>query len=155
MSDATASQPPGHVIIGGFGIPGRFVAELLDYHSLPYKVIELNASMADRVAPNTVEMIVGDMRDEAVLRKAGIETATMVAITVPSEDAVTEIVQTVRRLRPDVQILVRCAYTSTGMKAQKAGANHVVVAEQLVAREFFRLIETAITHNPVHTPSTS
>jgi hypothetical protein len=41
------------------------------------------------------------------------------------------------------------------MKAQKAGANHVVVAEQLVAREFFRLIETAITHNPVHTPSTS
>jgi CPA2 family monovalent cation:H+ antiporter-2 len=153
MSDTTAPQP-GHVIIGGFGIPGRFVAELLDFHSLPYKVIELNATTANRCAPG-VEMVVGDMRDEAVLRQAGIDTATMVAITIPDEEAVTAIVQTVRRLRPDVQVLARCMYTSSGLKAQKFGANHVVVAEQLVAREFFRLIESTITHNPVHTPSTT
>jgi CPA2 family monovalent cation:H+ antiporter-2 len=154
MSETTGLQPPGHVIIGGFGIPGRFVAELLDFHSLPYKVIELNAATAERCG-GSVEMLVGDMRDEAVLRRAGIDTATMVAITIPNEDAVIEIAQTVRRLRPDVQIIARCVYTSSGLKAQKAGANQVVVAEQLVAREFFRLIETSITHNPVHTPSTT
>jgi voltage-gated potassium channel Kch len=154
MSETNGLQPPGHVIIGGFGIPGRFVAELLDYHSLPYKVIELNAHTAERCG-SSVEMIVGDMRDEAVLRQAGLEVATLVAITIPNEEAVTAIVRTVRRLRPDVQILARCVYTSSGLKAQQAGANHVVVAEQLVAREFFRLIESSITQKPVHTPSTT
>ena len=155
MSETDGAKPPGHVIIGGFGIPGRFVAELLDYHSRPYKVIELNNATAARCATTGLEMIVGDMRDEAVLRQAGIETASMVAITVPNEEAVTAIVQTVRRLRPDVPILARYTYTSSGLKAQKAGATHVIVAEQLVAREFFRLIESTITQNPCHTPSTT
>ena len=67
-----------HVIIAGFGIPGRFIAELLDFHEMPYSVIELNASIVERCTK--VPIIFGDAREEAVLRAAGIEQATMMAM---------------------------------------------------------------------------
>ena len=131
-----------HAIIAGFGIPGRFIAELLDYHEIPYSVIELNSSIVDRCT--TVAIIQGDAREEDVLRRAGIENATMLAITLPAEDVVHQIIQTARRLRPDLRITARVNYTSAGLKAQQLGAEHVVIGEQLIAREFFRLLEKDI-----------
>src|SRR5947207_15999782 len=79
-----------HVIIAGFGIPGRFIAELLDYHQIPYSVIEMNAAIVDRCT--TVAIISGDSREEAILRRAGIENATMLAISFPAEDVVYQMV---------------------------------------------------------------
>ena len=137
-------QPTGpHVIIAGFGIPGRFIAELLDYHEIPYSVIELNTSIVDRCT--TVAMIQGDAREENILREAGIENATMLAVTLPAEDIVHQIIQTARRIRPDLRITARVNYTSAGLKAQQLGAEHVVIGEQLIAREFFRLFEKDIS----------
>src|SRR5258705_13979339 len=132
-----------HVIIAGFGIPGRFIAELLDYHEIPYSVIEQNISIVDRCT--TVAMIPGDAREEAVLRQAGIENATMLAVTLPNEEAVHQIIQTARRLKPGLKITPRANYTAAGLKAQQLGAEHVVIGEQLIAREFFRLLEKDIT----------
>src|SRR5688572_22874262 len=132
----------GHTIIVGFGIPGRFIAELLDYRGIEHCVIELNSAVADRC--KTTPIIVGDARDEAILREAHIETATMVAITLPVEAIVHETISAVRRMRPDVHIIARANYTSAGLKAQTLGADQVVVEEQLAAREFFRLIEAGL-----------
>jgi voltage-gated potassium channel Kch len=132
-----------HVIIAGFGIPGRFIAELLDFHDMPYSVIELNASIVERCTK--VPIIYGDAREESVLRQAGIETATMMAITLPLEDVVHQIIGVARRLRPDLRIAARVNYTSAGLKAQQLGAEHVVIGEQLIAREFFRVFEKDIS----------
>src|SRR5882762_5598654 len=132
-----------HVIIAGFGIPGRFIAELLDYHEIPYSVIEQNGSVVERCT--TVPIIIGDAREEKVLRDAGIDNATMLAITLPAEEAVHQIIQVARRLRPDLRITARVNYTSAGLKAQQLGAEHVVIGEQLIAREFFRLFEKDIS----------
>src|SRR3954463_14553563 len=117
-----------HVIIAGFGIPGRFIAELLDYHQIPYSVIELNASIVDRCT--TVAMISGDAREEAVLRQAGIENATMLAITLPNEEVVHQIIQTARRMKPGLKITARVNYTSAGLKAQQTGGEDRVVGGQ-------------------------
>src|SRR3990170_6549987 len=99
-----------HAVIVGFGIPGRFVAELLDYRGINHVVIELNAAVADRC--KTTPIIVGDARDEAILREAHIETATMVAITLPVEAIVHETISAVRKVRPDVHIIARVNFTS-------------------------------------------
>lgn len=139
--DVTNSSSPYAVIVG-FGIPGRFIAELLEYNGVEHCVIELNAAVADRC--KTTPIIVGDAREEAVLRQAGIDRATFVAITLPVEDIVHETISAVRKLRPDVHIIARANYTSAGLKAQTLGADQVVVEEQLAAREFFRLIEAGL-----------
>jgi voltage-gated potassium channel Kch len=132
-------QPP-RIIIAGFGIPGRFIAELLDYHEVPYTVIETNAEVVHRCT--TVRMIEGDVRDEKVLREAGIESADLLAITLPVESVVHQAIEVARRLRPDIRIAARVNYTSAGLTAQKLGADHVIVEVLLAAREFFRLIES-------------
>jgi voltage-gated potassium channel Kch len=136
----TSGQPGSpFVLIAGFGIPGRFVAELLDFHGIAHCVIEQNPVVAERCT--TTRIVTGDVRDEAVLQQAGIESATLVALTLPLESVVHEAIQVVRRLRPDVRIIARVNFTSAGLIAQKLGADQVVVEEQLAAREFFRLIE--------------
>jgi voltage-gated potassium channel Kch len=45
-----------------------------------------------------------------------------------------------RRLNPNLKILARCEYVSTGMKLSRRGADEVVVAEQVIAAEFGRLV---------------
>ncbi len=146
-SQFPSNHPPvptePHVIIAGFGIPGRFIGELLDFHDMPYSVIELNASIVERCTK--VPIIYGDAREESVLRQAGIENATMMAITLPAEDVVHQIIQVAKRMRPDLRISARVNYTSAGLKAQQLGAEHVVIGEQLIAREFFRLFEKDIS----------
>lgn len=133
-------MPTGpHVIIAGFGIPGRFVAELLDYRTIPYVVIESNEETSRRC--NTAAFVIGDCREEETLRRAGIETATLLAITVPDEKIAHQTIETAHRMKPDLPIVARVHYTSGGLKAQQLGAEKVIVAEQVVAREFFRVME--------------
>src|SRR5258706_15701566 len=104
MSSTPDPHPPvptePHVIILGFGIPGRFIAELLDFHEMPYSVIELNASIVERCTK--VPIIFGDAREESVLRQAGIENATMMAITVPAGEGGHQIIQVAKRMRTDL-----------------------------------------------------
>lgn len=143
---SAGSQPSEFVLIAGFGIPGRFIAELLDYRGIAHCVIEQNSAVAERNSNTSI--ITGDARDPDVLQQAGLGRATLVAVTLPAEDVVHEVVRQVRMLRPDVHVIARANYTSAGLMAQRLGANQVVVEEQLAAREFFRLIEVGLNSTP-------
>src|SRR5689334_2038957 len=133
-----------HVIIAGFGVPGRFIAEALEFHAVPFCVIETNATVAERCT--TVPMVVGDVREESVLRAAGIERAIMLALAIPLDDVVLKAVDVARKIRSDLKIIARVNYTSAGLQAQRLGANDIVVGEQIVAREFFRLMQKELNH---------
>jgi CPA2 family monovalent cation:H+ antiporter-2 len=136
------SAPSPEVIIVGFGLPGRFVAEILDARKLPYCVIELNPTNAASIAACKKHVVCGDARDPALLRQAGIESARFLAVTLPDERIVIEVLQIARGINPNVRMMARCNYTSTGLKAEKAGAFAVVVEEQIVALEFAKLISS-------------
>ncbi len=131
---------PATVIIVGFGLPGRFVAEILDARKVPYCVIELNPTNARSIAACKKSVVCGDARDPALLKQAGIETADLLAVTLPDERIVLEVLQVARSLNPKLRMMARCNYTSTGIKAEKAGAFAVVVEEQIVALEFAKLL---------------
>lgn len=129
-------------IIAGFGIAGRFVAELLKGRGIPFVVIDQNPTTAQRCT--SVRVIVGNATDEQVLRSAGLEQATVLAIALPDDDAVLATICVARSIRADLRIFARVNYTSNGLKAQQLGAEAVIVAEQLVAKEFFRLVDCTI-----------
>lgn len=135
MPQSKATSP--HVIIAGFGLPGRVVAELMQRNGVSYCVIEKNPETVARC--EQLPMVLGDVRDEQALRRAGIERATLMAMAIPDEEAAAEAVGTVRRLRPDLTVLARVHYTSTAMKLRNMGVHEIVVAERLVAEEFDRL----------------
>jgi CPA2 family monovalent cation:H+ antiporter-2 len=140
---AAGSSLSAHAIIAGFGIPGRAVADQLSRQGVAVCVIELNAKTVERVAKTSIHglhVTVGDVSDEATLRRAGIERATLFAITVPVDAAVLEAVRMARRLSPKLHIMARCRYISTALEATRRGADEVIAEEQVVAKEFNRLI---------------
>jgi CPA2 family monovalent cation:H+ antiporter-2 len=127
-------------IIVGFGLPGRFVAEVLDARKISYCVVELNPSNAKSIAATRKPVLCGDARDPELLRRAGIETARVLAITLPDEKIVLEVLHVAKALNPQIRMMARCNYTSTGIKAERAGAMAVIVEEQIVALEFAKLL---------------
>jgi monovalent cation:H+ antiporter-2, CPA2 family len=135
------SEPQSErAIIAGFGVPGRMVAEMLESRGIPYTVIEINPSTANRAAKPCRRFISGDARDPDVLHRAGIETATLLVIAIPDQSAALDATRHARRLNPTVRIITRTHFTSAGMEAKQLGATDVVVAEQAVAREFARIL---------------
>jgi CPA2 family monovalent cation:H+ antiporter-2 len=143
--EASQDAQPGEtpqptVIIVGFGLPGRFIAEVLDARKIPYCVIELNPTNAASIAACRKHVVCGDARNPELLKQAGIETAGLLAVTLPDEKIVVEVLQIARTVNPNIRMMARCHYTSTGIKAEKAGAFAVIVEEQIVALEFAKLL---------------
>lgn len=135
-----SSVPTPHVIIAGFGIPGRSVADLLLKRGISVIVVERNADVVSRCSHGDIPMITGDILHESTLRQAGIDRATLLILAIPDDQTSIAAVKVAKHLRPDLPIIARCIYTSAGLQATLSGAEEVIVAEQVVAREFTRLI---------------
>jgi CPA2 family monovalent cation:H+ antiporter-2 len=134
----------GHAIIAGFGVPGRIVAEILESRGTPYTVIETNPATVNRVEKSGRRLVCGDVSDPAILRSAGIETATLLIIAIPNQAAALLATRQARQLNPSIRIITRTHFTSAGMEARQLGADAVVVAEQAVAKEFAHLLSNNI-----------
>lgn len=136
----------GHVIIVGFGLAGRCVADLLDQAKLRYTIIEKNPVTVETQRALGRTVVQGNATDAETLSDAGLNTASILALTIPDEDAVLEATSLVRRLRPEIFIIARTNYSSKGMKAFQLGADEVIKAEQAVALQFYDKLHKHISH---------
>lgn len=136
-----------HTIVAGFGVPGRAAADWLHEHGQDYCVIELNPDTVTRCGKVGVPIIAGDVNDEAILRLAGIQQARALVLAVPNDDAVLSAITIARKLNPSIEIIARCNFISAGLEATRRGAREVVVAEQAVANELLRVLDTHLDTN--------
>lgn len=130
----------GKVIIAGFGLAGRWIADIFDRHGIEYVVVDTNRATIEAQRKIGREVIEGNIANEATLRAAGIESAFILALTVPDEEAVLTATRLARRLNPRIYIVARTLYSSSGMQATQFGADEVVKAEQVVARQFYEML---------------
>lgn len=131
----------GHVIVVGFGLAGRGIVDLLDGAKIPLTIIEKNPVTVETQRALGRKIVHGDACDAEVLRAAGIHDASILALTIPDEEAVLDAVKLARRIQPDVFIIARTMYSSKGMKASQLGADDVIKAEQAVAVQFYDRME--------------
>ena len=127
------------VVVAGYGLPGRSLVESLARRQIEYRVIELNPTACDRASAGGVKIVPGDASDPQVLRQAGVDRATLVVLMVPSDEVVLRAVSEIRAINASAHIIAQCAFTSTGLEAQRRRANQTIVAEQLVARELIQM----------------
>jgi len=73
-------------------------------------------------------------------------------VTVPDEQAVLTATKLARRLNPNIYIVARTLYSSSGMQATQFGADEVVKAEQVVARQFYEMLLRKIGKPDLSTP---
>jgi voltage-gated potassium channel Kch len=138
--DSPAAGEFGRVIIAGFGLPGRWVADIFDRHHIEYVIIEKNPETVEVQRKLGRKVVEGDVADAETLRQAGIEEASVLALTVPDEEAVLQATRLARAMRPGIYIVARTTYSSAGLRATQMGADDVVKAEQAVARQFYEMM---------------
>jgi CPA2 family monovalent cation:H+ antiporter-2 len=134
-----------HVIVVGFGLSGRAAANAMEEQNISVSVIETNADTVTRCSKAGLNIILGDARDPDILRHAGIDVATEIAVTVPNDEITLAVVEQARKMNPTAKIIARCTFVSGGLEATRRGADSVVIAEQVVAAEFARVMAASIS----------
>lgn len=142
--DAESESRPvgdGDVVIAGFGLAGRCVADLIERLELPFVIIEHNQATVATQRGLGRRVVEGDVSDRKTLEAAGVGTASVLALTVPDEDAVLRATKIAREMNPDLYIIARTTYASCGMRATQLGADDVIKSEQAVALRFYETLK--------------
>lgn len=152
----TPLAPPGaqsdiaeHVIIVGFGLAGRCVADLLDKTNITYTIVEKNQVTVETQRALGRDIVAGNAASADTLMRAQLTKASILALTIPDEEAVLEAIALARRLHPNIYIIARTNYASKGMKASQLGADDVIKAEQAVALQFYDRLSRRLGHGTV------
>jgi K+:H+ antiporter len=115
-----------HVILCGFGRVGQNVARVLESQGFEYIALDLDPARIAAARQAGDPVMFGDSADEQMLTKAGLETATAVVISFSDPATSVGILRSIRRIRPDVPILVRTQDDTRIKELQEAGATEVV-----------------------------
>ena len=127
----------GHVIIIGFGLNGRNLAEVLKETSIPYVVLDLNNDTVLQMKKKGEPIFYGDGTSPEILQKLGIDTARLLVIAISDPVSTRRMVQIARKENPQLYIIVRTRYTTEVEDLIKLGANEVIPEEFETSIEIF------------------
>lgn len=102
--------PPaaGHVVILGYGRVGELTGHALSHLDVPYIVVDADLAHVRRlVQARTSAVVWGDAASLDVLEQTSLRRARLVVIALPDENSTVLAVTNVRRLNPEVPIVVR------------------------------------------------
>jgi CPA2 family monovalent cation:H+ antiporter-2 len=122
-----------HTIVIGYGPGGRRIAKFLIKREIPLAVIELNERNIKEEDYEKAAIIIGNAKDDEVLKRAALESAKQVIITVPEAAMAEAITIKIRKLNHNANIVVRTKYEEEAEELHKLGANKVVPEEISVA----------------------
>jgi CPA2 family monovalent cation:H+ antiporter-2 len=109
LAEARDRGAEDHALIVGFGVAGQNLAEVLKQLKLPYRIVELNAA-TEKKFRDTEPIYYGDATREKILRSAGIEKAKILIIAISGTHLARRILDAVRKIRPELPVLVRSHY---------------------------------------------
>ncbi len=122
-----------HIILCGYGKYGREAAAHFDDHQLSYVVIDKDPELIEHIqkSDDPTLYIEGDATIDETLEQAGIERAAAIISALPDDSENVFIVLTARQINPNIKIISRARDPRTNKKLLKAGANHVVMPDQI------------------------
>lgn len=132
-----------HTVVCGYGRVGKQAAIELQAHAQTVVVIERDAAVADQLREETSALVVvGDATDEESLVKAGVDKAKALITAMPSDAINLFVVVSARALNPELTIISRAEYLSTVKKLKLAGADNVIMPDQLGGSHMASLVVT-------------
>lgn len=120
-----------HVIVCGYGMFGRTVANRLRERDTSVVVIEYNTDEYERTLEDDHLAINGDARQEGVLKEAGAERARSVIGAVDDSNVNIQTAVVVSQISPECRMVVRVGDEMYESLARRAGADEVVIPEVL------------------------
>ena len=95
------------VVLAGFGLVGRRIADALDAQGVPYVVIEQNRERVQQLRDAGKAVVLGDASEAEVLIQAHITRARLLIIAVPDTVDVRAELHCATTLNPTIEVLVR------------------------------------------------
>lgn len=138
LSPSDQADPVSRVLVIGLGPAGRQVVETLVANRLQPVLVDVNPMSRNYAGAKGLRLHLGDAGHEEVLIHAGLTGVCMTVVTIPDPHASARIIQMIRRLRPQVPIIVRCRYNRHKVELKKAGADIVVDEEMTLGAELSR-----------------
>ncbi len=122
-----------HVVVCGYGRYGREVVDHFLHHKTPFVIIEndLGALAELQQHEQAILYVKGDATEDEVLLAAGIQRAAALISALPDDSENLFVVLTARQLNAKLNIISRAGSTRSVKKLQLAGANHIVMPEQI------------------------
>ncbi|MBI2821236.1 MAG: cation:proton antiporter [Acidobacteria bacterium] len=127
--DRVAGQLRDHVVICGFGLNGRNLAQALAQNQIPFVAMDLNPDIVSIETAGGAPVVYGDCTSEEVLLHAGIQRARVVVLAVSDPFVLETCIPLIRRLSPSVFLLVRTKYVRDIDRLYASGASEVVTEE--------------------------
>ena len=122
----------GHVIVCGYGRVGRAAQEQFLASGLDVVVVDIDPAVVAGMTDGLY--LVGDVTDDAVLRRAGIEHARALLAALETDADTVYVTLSARALRSDLVIVARARTTASAEKMIMAGATHAVNPERIGGR---------------------
>jgi voltage-gated potassium channel len=131
--DARIAALRGHVIICGYGRVGASAEDFLRAGGQPVVVIDNDPERLARLRPEVLRLE-GDVNDDAVLRRAGIERARAVIIALENDADTVYATLSARAMCPNTVIVSRARTTGSKRKLELAGATRAVNPQRIGGR---------------------
>jgi CPA2 family monovalent cation:H+ antiporter-2 len=127
-----------HVVICGYGDAGRELGEAVLRRGFRCLVVDLNPYVISDLRRRQVPCVYGDASRPEVLQQCSLESAQVLAITVPELVAARLTVANARAINPDLHIIARGRGPESHAVLKEAGAAEVVHPEFEGGLEFMR-----------------
>jgi CPA2 family monovalent cation:H+ antiporter-2 len=124
-----AAPPTGHIVIVGYGLTGRLLGQALTACGVPSVALELNADAVRAAREGGAQVFYGDATSAEALSHAHLETARALVLVVNDPSAAQRVIDTARRVAPNVPVLLRTRYLAEKPALLTLGATDVVAEE--------------------------
>jgi CPA2 family monovalent cation:H+ antiporter-2 len=118
-----------HVVICGYGPIGIILGRVLKTKKIPFVALDLNAQTVVKMRGLGLNCFYGDATSPEVLKKAHVEQAKLVVITIPDPMSTEAVVKNVKDLNPDCFVLARTRFSKELEDLYEYGADAVVQEE--------------------------
>jgi len=121
-----------HIIVCGYGRYGQAVARHLIRHHRRFVIIDENEMVRDQI-PEARELLFlqGDATSDEMLEFAGVHHAKSLITALPHDSDNVFVTLSARQLNPSINIISRANDPDSEVKLKRAGANHVVLTNQI------------------------
>lgn len=122
-----------HIILCGYGKYGKEIKDHFLHQKYPFVIIEINHKEIEAIqkADEPILYIEGDATQDEVLHEAGIEKAAALIAALGDDTGNVFTVLTARQLNAQLKIISRSMNPKTSKKLKLAGADHIIMPEQI------------------------
>lgn len=119
----------GHVVLVGYGVAGKLVARALEACGVPYVALELNAETVLEARKVNAQVYYGDATSAEALGHAHLDQAKALLLLMNDPFGAERVVDTAKRIAPEIPILMRARYLGEKGTLLTMGATDVVAEE--------------------------